>query len=100
MASSAGMHSPSEARLSSRRGLPFRILGWLFAGLWRFCQALLITWASLAIYYSNLPWPMARLGLAVAFAAFAIWALWIPRQRRMPAVFVVMFLGVVAWWIS
>jgi hypothetical protein len=43
---------------------------------------------------------MARLGLAVAFAAFAIWALWISRQRRMPAVFVVMFLGVVAWWIS
>ncbi len=59
-----------------------------------------MAWATLAIYYSNLPWPGLRLGLATAFAAFAIWALWFSRQRRMPAIAVVLFFGVVAWWIS
>lgn len=41
-----------------------------------------------------------RLGLAGAFAAFSIWALWLSHQRHMFAVFLVMFLGVVGWWIS
>jgi hypothetical protein len=86
--------------LSERRGFPSRTLGWLITGLWRLCQAVLITWATLAIYYSNLPWPMLRLGLAVAFAAFAIFALWISRQRRMTVAFIVLYLGVVVWWVA
>ena len=61
---------------------------------------MLIAWATLAIYYSNLPWTALRLSLAIAFAAFAIWALWFSRQRRMPGVVGALFLGVVAWWIS
>ena len=61
---------------------------------------MLIAWATLAIYYSNLPWPGLRLGLAGAFAAFAIWALWLSRRWLMPVAFVALFLGVVAWWIS
>jgi hypothetical protein len=64
------------------------------------CQALLIAWATLAIYYSNLPWPELRLALAAAFAMFAIWGLWLSRRRHAPAAVVVLFLGVVAWWIS
>jgi hypothetical protein len=59
-----------------------------------------MAWATLAIYYSNLPSAGLRLGLAAAFVAFAIWALWLSRQRRMPAIAVVLFFGVVAWWIS
>ena len=61
---------------------------------------MLILWATLAIYYSNLPWPGLRLGLAIAFAAFAIWAIWFAPQRRMSVVLIVLYLGVVAWWIS
>jgi hypothetical protein len=57
-------------------------------------------WATLAIYYSNLPWAGLRLGLAGAFAAFAIWALLLSRQRRMSVAFIVLFLGVVVWWSS
>jgi hypothetical protein len=86
--------------LRSRRGLLSKTLGWLIAGIWRLCQALLIAWAVLAIYYSNLPWATLRLGFAAAFAAFAIWALWFSHQRRMSVVFIVLYLGVVAWWIS
>jgi hypothetical protein len=47
-----------------------------------------------------LPWPALRLGLAGAFAAFAVWSLWLSQQRRMHVVFCVMFLGVVVWWVS
>jgi Domain of unknown function (DUF4105) len=86
--------------LSSHRGFLSRLLGWLIAGIWFLFRVLLITWATLAIYYSNLPWAWLRLGLAVAFAAFAIWALWLSRQRRMSVAFIALYLGVVAWWIA
>ena len=73
---------------------------WLIAGIWFLCKVLLIAWATLAIYYSNLPWAEVRLGLAIVFAAFAIWAVWLSRRRRITAAFVVLYLCVVAWWIS
>jgi hypothetical protein len=72
----------------------------LIAGIWFLCQVALIAWATLAIFYSNMPWAGIRLGLAGAFAVFAIWALWLSRQRRMSVAFIVLFLGVVAWWSS
>jgi len=31
-------------------------LGWLLAGIGFLCKALLAVWATLAIYFSNLPW--------------------------------------------
>ena len=86
--------------MSSHRGFASKFLGWLIAGIWFLFRVLLIAWATLAIYYSNLPWAWLRLGLAVAFAAFAIWALWLSRQRRMSVAFIALYLGVVAWWIA
>ena len=84
--------------------LPFGVassaLRWLTAGSRFLVHAVLIAWAALAIYYSNLPTAALRLGFAVAFAAFAVWALWLSRQRRMSVVFLVMFFGVVGWWLS
>jgi hypothetical protein len=82
------------------RGFLSRFLGRLIRGLWFLLKALLVAWATLAIYYSNLPWAGLRIVLAGAFAAFAFWTLWISRQRRMSALFIVLFLCVVAWWIS
>jgi len=76
------------------------VFGWLIAGIWFVFRALLVAWGALAIYYSNLPWPWARLGLALAFAAFAIWALWLSRDRRALGAFAVVYLGVIGWWIS
>jgi hypothetical protein len=64
------------------------------------CRALLIAWGTLAIYYSNLPRAQARLALAFAFAAFAIWAIFIFRRRWKTLAFVAVYLGVVAWWIA
>lgn len=74
--------------------------GWLIAAIWFVFRALLVSWGALAIFHSNLPWGWLRLGLALAFAAFSIWALWLSRVRRAPALFGALFLVVVAWWIS
>ena len=76
------------------------LLSWLIAGIKLVVQIVVITWTTLAIYFSNLPWPALRLGLAVALAAFAIWAFWLSRRRRMPAVAIALVLGVVAWWFT
>jgi uncharacterized protein DUF4105 len=100
---STGMRSQlgqREKPQSSYRKFLFMPLRWLMRGILFLCQVLLVAWATLAIYYSNLPWAGLRLGLAAAFAAFAIWALWLSRQRRMSVAFIVLSLGVVVWWIS
>ena len=85
---------------SSHRGPLSRLFGWLTAGIRFLFEALLIAWATLAINYSNLPWPGLSLALAGAFALFAMWALWLSRRRSMSVVFIVLFLGVVIWWVS
>ena len=79
--------------------MPTRAVGWLLAGIRVVFLVLLTVWAALAIHYSNLPWAWLRSALAIAFAAFAIWAIWLSRPRRTIA-FTVLFLGVVAWWIA
>src|SRR6201982_480605 len=76
------------------------LLRWLITGIKFLVQILVITWTTLAIRFSNLPWPAVRLGLAAAFGAFAIWAFRLSRQRRMPAVAIALVLGVVAWWLT
>ena len=77
-----------------------RFLGWLRAMIGFIFRIVVVTWAVLAIYYSNLPWEGLRIASAAAFAAFAIWALWITHQRQASLIFVVVFLCVVAWWIA
>ena len=96
---SGGRDKLEEAVISRRRTLsgPLR---WLGVGLGSLLQALLIAWASLAIYYSNLSWHGLRLALAAAFAGFATWVFWLSRQRRMQMPLAVLFLGVVVWWLA
>ncbi|MBO0699879.1 MAG: DUF4105 domain-containing protein [Zavarzinella sp.] len=75
----------------------FRPVRWLLKGLGFLGRLLLVTWATLAIYYSNLPWAWSRVALAVVFAAFSVWALWFTRRPRMGWVFVGLFAAVVVW---
>jgi hypothetical protein len=95
-----GNRDEREEPLSPYRRFLSRCLHWLVAAIWFLCRIVVIAWATLAIYYSNLPWPWLRLVSAVAFAAFAIWAFWLSRRRRMPAVAIAVVLGVVAWWLT
>jgi hypothetical protein len=60
-------------------------------------QFALLGWATLAIHYSNLPWPWLRLAGAIAFAAFGVWALWLTRRPRMRWVFAGLFAGLLVW---
>src|SRR5262249_17325558 len=92
--------STSFLRSNAGHDLMYRLLAWPVAGLWFLFRAAVVLWAALAIYYSNLPWPLARLALATAFAAFAVWAIWIERGRRPLLALFVLYLGVVAWWLS
>ncbi len=75
-------------------------LRWSMAVLGFLCRAVPLTWATLAIYYSNLPWAWLRIALAIAFAVFAVWAVWFSHRRRMSVVAALLFFGVVAWWIA
>jgi Domain of unknown function (DUF4105) len=75
-----------------------RMLAMLARGLAHAFAFVLLLWAALAINYSNLPWPWARLVLAIAFAAFCAWALWIARSSRMRWIAAGLFLAVCAWW--
>jgi Domain of unknown function (DUF4105) len=81
---------------TSRFSKPFV---WLTAVIGFVCRVLLLAWATLAIYYSNLPWGWLRPSLAVAFLAFGIWALWLTRRPGMSLGFAGMFLCVLVWWI-
>jgi len=95
-----GNQRDGRRSMSALFGFLTRLAGWLIAIIGVLVKALIITWAILAIYYSNLPWAWARLGLAAAFALFAVWALWLSRRRSMPAIAALLFLGVVGWWLA
>ena len=85
---------PDKVRAGWLRKIP----GQLLRGIKALCLALVVAWASLAIYFSPLPWAGLRTGLAVAFAAFGIWALWITRRPRMRWVFAGLYLVVLIGW--
>jgi len=89
-----------ESQLNPYRRFLFAPLRWLLAGLRLLLKVLVIAWTTLAIYYSNLPWPGLQLGLAVAFAAFAVWAFWLSGRPSMRRVAYALVLCVIAWWIS
>ena len=62
-------------------------------------QALACVWATLAIYFSNLPGDWLRLALALAFAIFGVWALWLSRQAKARCVLAGLFVAVFIWYL-
>src|SRR5215510_9899915 len=58
-------------------------------------------WGTLAIYYSNLPSVSLRTGLSLTFAVCAVVGLLFLRPRRYAVWgFLVVFTGVLLWWLS
>src|SRR5262249_17858783 len=87
---------PVRRRLLAWIARPVR---WCWTGLWRASRFLLIAWATLAIYYSNLPWAWARVALAVAFAGFGVWVLWVTRRAKPRWAFTGALTAVAVWWV-
>jgi hypothetical protein len=85
---------------ATKSAWPVRILRGLAWVIWTLIKLLAVLWATLVIHYSNLPWPWARTALAVAFAGFSVWALWLNRTPRIRWTFVALFAGVIAWYAS
>src|SRR5262245_61936840 len=94
MPTSASQVAPAQRSWFVR--IPYAIV----RALWFLFRVLLVLWASLVIYYSNLPWFWGRVALSLAFFAFSIWALWFARRPRMGWVFVGLFLAVCGWYVS
>lgn len=95
------MQAASSASADRRPAYPgilpvwsLRILSWLK----NFVLFILVVWATLAIYYSNVPSQSVRLSLAIGFASFSIWSLWIARERLLIGIFATLFVGVLIWW--
>jgi Domain of unknown function (DUF4105) len=85
---------PDGGRKSRWSRLPGRLL----KGLGQLGLILALAWAALAIYHSKLPWASLRLALALAFAAFAIWAIWLTRRPRMRWALAGLFVAIVVGW--
>jgi hypothetical protein len=93
------MQPSAPTVLPSQRSWFVRIPKALLRIAWFVFRVLLVLWATLVIYFSNLPWSWARIALAVAFFAFSVWALWLTRRPRMDWAFLGPFLAVVIWYI-
>jgi len=74
-----------------------RLFRYLLKTLRIFIQFVIGAWATLAIYFSNLPWPWLRLALALAFAAIGIWAMWISHKPKSRWAYAGLLLGVAVW---
>ena len=92
------MKLPEDRRHGNSSSVIRKLLGWLLATVGFLCRVVLAAWATLAIFYSNLPWSWLRLALALGFVAFAIWALWLSRRPRTFLVFAAVYAVVLLWW--
>jgi hypothetical protein len=90
------MTSTESRPAGARESWLLKPLAWLFT----FVLVLLLAWAALAIYYSNLPWVWLRVVLALAFLAFGIWVIFRKRTPRTLFAFAGLFAIVVIWFIS
>ena len=72
---------------------------WVARGFTLLVLAIVVGWSALAIYYSNLPWPMARLVLSGAFVLGSLAVLAAVRPLRRGAIVVLSgFLIVLVWF--
>jgi hypothetical protein len=95
------VHIQNEALPQTRAGLAWKgvqITGSLLLGIILLGMA---AWGALAISYSNLSSPSLRTGLSVAFALSVVAGLLFVRpHRRAVYGFLLIFAGLVLWWLS
>lgn len=62
------------------------------------CKVLVLAWCSLAIYFSNVPWPWLRIVLMITFIGFGAWMLWRRPGNRSLVLFSAACGVVLLWW--
>jgi hypothetical protein len=78
-----------------------KVLKYIGVCIWAAAVILMTAWGALAIWYANVAASYVRAGLAGLFALATLLAFVIfPRRRRTLAVFVAVFAGIVAWWLT
>jgi len=78
-----------------------RVLKYAAAFICAAVVILMTAWGSLAIWYSNLSESYVRAGLAGLFVLVTLLAfVFLPRRLRTLAGFLVVFAGIVVWWLS
>ena len=83
------------------RGILSQIIRYAGIAILSVVVALMTGWATLAIYYSNLPGEYLRIGLAGLFAfATAAAFLFLPKRGRTLAGYIVVFAVLVVWWMA
>ena len=83
------------------RGILSQIIHYAGIAILSVVVALMTGWATLAIYYSNLPGEYLRIGLAGLFAfATAAAFLFLPKRGRTLAWYIVVFAALVVWWMA
>lgn len=95
---SAVVSAPRRHVARARETWPWKVLRAIAVAARHIFQTLLLCWATLAIYFSNLPWAWSRAALAIVFAVFGVWALWFARRPSFIAAFAVLFIGICVWW--
>ncbi|MEZ4601576.1 MAG: DUF4105 domain-containing protein [Syntrophotaleaceae bacterium] len=88
----------SPSRNTAHNRLAHRIGRLILAAGRNLLLILLVSWASLAIYYSNLPWPWLRAVLAASFLACNVWVLWLTKRPHMFWAFAGLFVVVAVAW--
>lgn len=94
--------SESSSPSAPRASLPRRVTAWVLRSIWLLAlglfQIVVVLWTTLALYYSNLPFPTIRLLMAIAFACIAVWALVIRRTFRWRSAVALLVVGMMIWW--
>lgn len=94
-------HEETHAAASTpavRRSFLRRLVGFLGRSALRVLVALVLLWTTLALYWTNLPFPTVRLVMAIAFALVAIYAIFVRPSRNAKIVVAGLVVATMVWW--
>ena len=94
------MKPTGKQTVKSRKTWALRLPLWLLSAVLFIIRFLLLSWGSLAIYYSNIPWAWLRLVMSFAFLTFGIYTFFWAKKSRNYLVFAGLYLCLLAWWVT
>ncbi|MFO0912481.1 MAG: DUF4105 domain-containing protein [Pirellulales bacterium] len=84
---------------SAARSWWLRPLTWMWLAVAALFQLGLVIWSTLAVYFSNLPWPALRLALALVVAGLGVWCWWVDGRPKWRWAYLGLFAVLVIWFL-